>query len=207
MRRALSVLAFLVFLLPGPAAIAGPPAGVSGRLVPDEVPELRAEVQRRERAKADPSKAEWVAEARARLAEAEGRSEAAAVEWRKVIRCRTAALEDLERLLRAGRLCSGIDLILRRGSLAEARYRLAEVERDRAAVAAELPKVVSYYEARLDLFASLGKAGAIGPENAAEERDVPRELRKARLRLDSVSIKPGPTTLPEVRAPRARPPQ
>ena len=74
MPRKLFVLA-CVFVLPGPAH-AGPPGQVSSRIVPDEVPELRAEVQRREtefaRAKSDPAKAEDLAEARARLAEAEG---------------------------------------------------------------------------------------------------------------------------------------
>jgi hypothetical protein len=166
----------LLFLLPGPAH-AGPPDHVSGRIVLDEVPELRAEVQQREkefaRAKSDPGKAEGLAEARGRLAEAEGLPETAAAEWRKVIAHRQTALTDLERLLKAGRLCSGVELIMQRGRLAEARYRLAEVEKDRPALAVELPKVIAFKETQLDLYKSLREARALGPEDAKEEKATP----------------------------------
>ena len=180
----------LLFLLPGPAH-AGPPDHVSGRIVLDEVPELRAEVQQREkefaRAKSDPGKAEGLAEARGRLAEAEGLPETAAAEWRKVIAHRQTALTDLERLLKAGRLCSGVELIMQRGRLAEARYRLAEVEKDRPALAVELPKVIAYWEARLAAVRTLAKAGAIPPDEAEQdEKALLKELRQARQRLDAV---------------------
>jgi hypothetical protein len=182
----------LLFVLPGPA-FAGPPDHVSGRIVFDEVPELRAKVQQREKesssVKSDPARAEALAEARARLAEAEDRPEAAAAEWRKVVASRRTALADLERLMKAGRLCSGIELVMQRGRLADARYRLAEVEKDRPALAAELPKVIAYKEAQLDLYQSLREARALGPEDAKEERVIRRELTKARLRLDEVKKK------------------
>jgi hypothetical protein len=109
-------------------------------------PELRAEVQRLEReaanAKSDPALAEELCVARARLAEAEGRMRAAAAEWRKVIACREKVRQRLEREMR----CIGWleAFTMAQGAVAEARYWLAEIERDRATLATELPKVIAY---------------------------------------------------------------
>jgi hypothetical protein len=151
-------------------------------MVPDEVPALRAEVQRLERKRA-PGQAEDLAEARARLAEAEGLRKTSASEWRKVLASRMAKLADLERLLKKGLLCSPDELVLQRGRVAEARYKLAAVEGDRAVLVAELPAVIAYYEAYLAQLQRLRQARAIRPEEAEElERGLRRELGKARAR-------------------------
>jgi hypothetical protein len=189
------MLLLLVILWPGPAAFAGPPEGPSSRMVPDPVPELRAEVQRREReaarAPSDPSKAEDLCEARALLAAAEGRNGAAAAEWRKVIAYR----DELKRL--SMRLCSPSPPAILEGPVAEARCRLAEVERDRAALAAELPKVIASYQAQLDRVQRLREFSAVAAEPTAEEKDTRRRLREARVRLDALRLRSRPAPSPD----------
>jgi hypothetical protein len=70
MPRTVSLLllsALLGLVWPGPGAIAAPPEAVSGRMVPDEVPQLQAEVRRCERAVARAERGlppEWGAAAR-----------------------------------------------------------------------------------------------------------------------------------------------
>jgi hypothetical protein len=183
------ILALLGLLVPGRSVLASPPEKASVRVVPDDVPALRATVQRLERelalAKADPTQAEGLAAARARLAEAEGRMGTAASEWRKVLASRRAKMADLERLLKTGRVCgSPLELVPQRGRVAEARCKLAEVEGDRAVLAAGLPEVIAYYGAYLERLQRLRQVGAISSDEAEEvERGLRRELGKARSRL------------------------
>ncbi|HZU34458.1 MAG TPA: hypothetical protein VFA18_01045 [Gemmataceae bacterium] len=189
MPRTMFILVLLGLLVPGWSVLASPPEKVSDQVVRDEVPALKAAVQRLERelarAKANPAQAEDLAEARARLAEAEGRKATAASEWRKVLAWRRAKLADSERLVKTGLYCgSSLELVLLRGRVAEARYKLAEVEGDRAIVAAELPEVIAYYEASLERLQKLRQVHAISPEEANDlERGLRRELGKARSRL------------------------
>jgi hypothetical protein len=192
-------LLLLAFLWPGSTLFAGPPEGTSGRIVPDPIPELRAEVQRRERevakAPSDPSKAEELCEARALLAEAEGRTGAAAAQWRKVIAYR----QEQERKLKedSRRICTPPQPAILQGPVSEARCRLAEVERDRAALAAELPKVIASYQAQLDRFQRLRECGAVAAEPTTEERDTRRRLREARVRLDALRLRSRPAPSPD----------
>ena len=61
---------------------------------------------------------------------------------------------------------------------------LAEVEGDRAVLAAGLPEVIAYYGAYLERLQRLRQVGAISSEEAEEEeRGLRRELGKARSRL------------------------
>jgi hypothetical protein len=189
MRRLLVLLTLLL----GPAAVAGPPEGVSGRMVLDEVTRRKAEVRRceREAERAEPplkaTALGQLAEARARLAEAEGRAGAAAAEWRKVLAYREEELRRAEAVARDPRFCGPApSAAILRGPVAEARCRLAEAEGDRPALAAGLPKVIAYGEARLELARALRERGAIPPEETEEEKGVRKDLRDARQRLDAV---------------------
>jgi hypothetical protein len=94
-------------------------------------------------------------------------------------------MADLERLLKTGRFCgSPMELVLARGRVAEARCKLAEVEGDRAALAAGLPEVIAYYEAYLEHLHRLRQVGAINSEEAKQvEGGLRGELGKARSRL------------------------
>lgn len=192
------ILLLFGLLVPGRSVLASPPGKVSDRVVRDEVPALKATVQRLEqelaRAKGDPTKAEDLAEARARLAEAEGRKATAATEWRKVLAWRRAKLADAERLVKRGLYCgSALEFVLLRGRVAEARYKLAEVEGNRAAAAAELPDVIAYYEASLERVQKLRQVRAIRPEEANDlERGLHRDLGKARSRLKATSNRAQP---------------
>jgi hypothetical protein len=182
----------LLAVLVVPAALAGPPEGPSARTVLDEVPQLQAEVRRLEREAArdrtDQNTAEELALARARLATAERRTEAARSQWRTVIASREARLAQFEARLARGVECNPAELVMHRGSVAEARCGLAEVERDRAALARELPKVIDFHEARLKLLDHLRTSRAIRPEEAAEDERASRQaLRQARARLDAVT--------------------
>jgi hypothetical protein len=195
MPRMMFILALLGLLVSDRPVLAGPPEQASGRMVLDEVPTLRDRVRRLERelAKTDPTQAEDLAEARAGLAEAKGLMGTAAAEWRKVVASRRAKMADLERLLKAGRLCFPGELVLQRGRVAEARCKVAEVEGDRVALAAELPQAIAYYEAYLERLRRLMEVGAISSDEAKkEERGLRRELDKARsqLRATSAGLQP-----------------
>ncbi len=96
-------LLLALLLAMGQTVLAGPPERPSGRMVLDKTFEVRAEVRELEkefaRAKSDPDKGKWLAaqlaEARARLAETEGRGIAAIEEWRKVIEHRTERMKQM----------------------------------------------------------------------------------------------------------------
>jgi len=155
----------------------------------DEIPELKDLVRRQEgeviRAASDVAKERArarLAEALARLAEAEGRMDAAAKEWRKVIAFREKEMNWWLQNPRIG--CPTLEVL--QGPVAVARCRLAEVERRPADLAKQLPKVIAYYDTQLGAIDQLRMAGALAPEEAAAEKGIRTELRKARLRLDRV---------------------
>jgi hypothetical protein len=177
-------------------ASARPPAGVSGRVVADGVLELKAEVERLQRHVDLAPSAEEISEAcaalfeaRARLAEAEGKPAVAAAEWRKVLAHRVDEETRIERLLKQGKLCIGIAPAMLQGPVADARCHLAEVERNRAVLAAELPKVIAYRQAQLEQLKTLRDHRAYPAEETSEERAMRDALRKARLLLDAVKAR------------------
>jgi hypothetical protein len=188
------VPALLLLLAVASSALAGPPEGPSARMVIDAVPELRAEVKRCERevsrATTELEKNMWqgeLAEARANLAEAEGCLETAATEWRKVIACRERAVSWW---LRQTRLePPRLEVLL--GSIALPRCRLAEIERKPDVLLRGLPRVITYYDWRLETIDTLRQQGAYETKQTQEERELHRRLRKAILRLDSVRNKLG----------------
>jgi hypothetical protein len=178
------LFALLSLLIPAPALVASPPEGPSGRLVLDAVPALQDEVKRLEKEVArDKSLAEQLDVARARLAVAQGRIGEARAAWEKIISTRLARLDVL---LRGGLDCDPADIALYRGSVTEARCGLAEVERDQATLARELPKVIASYQAVLEYYDTLRKKGAVAPEETEGEKGIRKELRQARQRLDAV---------------------
>jgi hypothetical protein len=191
MSRMLFVSAVLVLLLQAPEVFSRPPEGPSGQMVLQEVSTLKAEVNRLEKEAAkDENKAEDLALARARLAAAEGKTRAACAEWRKVIAARQERLTRFETLARRAGGVSDTDYAIVRGSVAEALCGLAEVERDRATLARELPKVITCHEAWLEIIDVLRKQGDYDSQKAEEEeRAIHKELREARLRLDAVKRK------------------
>ena len=199
----LPLAAALTLLVPAPVALAGPPEGPSGRLVIDEAPQWRDVVAREEREIAkiergvsrgthSPLELDCasgrLAEARACLAEAEGRLDAAAGEWRKVI----ASREREMKWWASHPTAEPPPPAILRGHVAEARCHLAEIERKPATLAAELPKLIAYYDAHLEMIDTLRQAGAYEPETTDEERELRRELRKVCKRLDAVRKQLGP---------------
>jgi predicted component of type VI protein secretion system len=182
MSRTPLLLALLGLLVRAPAAFSGPPDGPSGQLVQDAVPALTAEVKRLEKEAArDKSLVEELDVARARLAAAQGRTKEARAAWRKVIDTREERLARVEALARKGLLCNPSELTLCRGHVSEARCGLAEVERDWATLARELPKAIACWEARLAAVRTLARAGAIPPDDAAQkEKALLKELRQRR---------------------------
>jgi hypothetical protein len=180
------LFALLGLLAPAPALVAGPPEGPSGQQVQDEVVTLKAEVKRLEKEVTRYEyKAEDLFEAQARLATAEGRPKTAAAAWRKLIAFREERVRVLEQ---AGlRPCVPADPAILPGPVAEARCGLAEVEKDRAVLARELPKVIAYHEAILAALRTTAKEGAYPPEEAERgEQAHLKKLRQARQRLDAV---------------------
>jgi hypothetical protein len=178
------LLAVPLLALPSPGkAFAGPPEAVTSRMVVDERPRLRAEVARLERAaglplaegEKDIAVAE-LAEARARLATAEGLPQTAAAEWRKAI----ASREKHVRWAMKKVCLTPASFAALRGPLAEARCNLAEVEGRPSDLARELPTVVSCHQARLEAIDHLRRCGAMAPQDAAqEEKAIRKELRRA----------------------------
>jgi hypothetical protein len=199
MRNLIGISVLLAAVQP---ALAGPPERPSGRMVFDRAFELRAAVRHLEeentRAKPDPdmprrmaeqiadSRAERLAQARAELAEMEGRYPAAGAEWRKVITLRN---KRLEWMLSPLACCGNAEIAMYRGHLAEARCHLAELERDRNVIEAELPKVILGYKKHLQFLRELRLANAI-KEDDTEEQEVAEKLRAAQSRLERLKNKP-----------------
>lgn len=187
--------ALLLTVLIGQVVLAGPPEGPSGRMVLDEVPQLRAEVKRLERATArnkgdvvrhDDSWAEDLELARARLATAEGRIDAARQQWKAVIASREERQARLDVLAANGGYIT--ERALLRGQIAQARCGLAEVERDRATLVRELPELIDGHKFLLDVFDIMHWMGDRRPEETAEEeKAVRKELRKARAQLNALT--------------------
>jgi hypothetical protein len=179
------LLGFLTTTLVGPA-VAGPPERPDGRIVLDPIPELRAEVLRCEqeyaRDNAD-DRAEKLAEARARLAEAEGRWVATVEEWEEVLFFRDERLH----LIASGKICrKPRDIEIRGGEMAQARCRIAEIKGDAAVLTAELPWVIAGYQAKLELYWGLGAVGALSPDDSKDQKAVGEALRMAKRRLGIV---------------------
>src|SRR5262249_30478719 len=127
-----------------------------------------------------------LAEARARLATAEGLPDAAATEWRKAIASREKHVRWALK-----KLClTTASFAALQGPLAEARCNLAEVEGRPSDLAQELPKVISCHLTRLKALDDLRRCGACEPEEGArEERAIRMGLREAQSRLDAVTRK------------------
>jgi hypothetical protein len=196
MAKKLLVLLLLSFLAERPA-LAGPPERPSARMVLDRAFEIRAEVRELEqefaRAKSDPEKRQLLvaqlAEARARIAEAEGRRFTAAEAWRKVIAHRTERMQ----LLTSGKICcSPGEVVICRGQLAEARCKVADLEGDATLLAAEIPKVIAGCKARIEMYRRLREVGAMAADDSKDEQVAGEALRRAEHRLELVSKKLGP---------------
>ncbi len=132
-----------------------------------------------------------LAEARIRLARAEGKPDAAASECRSLLKEYEARLKVVRGLLAQGRLCSDESLRQAEGSVALARAWLAEAENNRDVLLIELPRVVAYHEWRIQWYNSLRKLKAL-PDEAAEEdlKESEADLRWARERLAGLRGKP-----------------
>jgi hypothetical protein len=185
------LFAMLSLLVLAPVLVAGPPQGPSGRMVQDAVPTLLAEVKRLEKEVVrDKSLAEELDLARARLLRAKGRTGEARAVCRKVIAAREEAVARWEALVRKGEDCISINPAILRGPVAEARCGLAEVEKDQATLARELPKVIAYREEQLAQLRRFAKDGAYAPEEAEQgEKSLLKELRQARQHLDVVKLR------------------
>src|SRR5262249_45934223 len=107
-----------------------------------------------------------LAVARARLAWAEGKAELAAAEWRTVLRHHADRLKVVRDLIAHGRICSEEPLQEAQGAVAVARAGLAEAEGRPDDLRAELPKVIAYYQRRIQRYQSLRQHKAIPEEEA-----------------------------------------
>lgn len=87
-----------------------------------------------------------LAEARAQLARAEGKTDVAVAEWRKVLADREAKLREVLELAKRGKLCYPGPLDEAHGELAIARVWLADVEGRKETLAAELPRAIAWLE-------------------------------------------------------------
>jgi hypothetical protein len=152
--------------------------------------ELRKAVQLREVECAAAQAA--LTEARARLAEAEGKKDEAAAQWRKLVPYHESRLQEVRALYARGNICTGEPYHTAAGQLAVARARAADAEGKPEALLAELPKVIAYYEWRLHFSRTLRENHAI-PEDEArkEEAESAWQLRQARQRLDQLTNRPG----------------
>jgi hypothetical protein len=185
-----TLLALVLLLVVVPATSALPPEGSSGQMIRDEVPELRVEVARREReiARSQDKDEVGLAEARARLAEAEGRIDAAVKEWRTAVDLTEKRYQRFMNLVRRGVFCgSSAELLIERGDVAKYRIRLAELEGKPSVVADELPKLIAGLEAHLAAINILVTNRAMDDKEAElDTKRLRKELRSASSRLDAV---------------------
>jgi hypothetical protein len=165
------------------------PTALPAQLTQPPVEELKRLVEQREQEFSAAQAA--LAAARARLARAEGKSELAAAEWRKVLSHHESRLKAVQAQYAQGRVCSAEPLEEARGAVAVARAWLADVEGGRDDLRAELPKVIAYYELRIRTYQSLRRHKAI-PEQEAQEalKEFGDELRWAKERLAALRGEP-----------------
>jgi len=170
------------------AALALSPASAGDE---PSVEALRAEVTQRE---SELHRAEFaLAIARSRLAKAEGKTELAIAEGRKVVQYRDQELKMYQELYRIDG-GGGAQAELRRaeGAAAIARVWLAEVENRRDVLLAELPKLIAYYDGQIRMHQALLKVGGIDPTEAkASIAKDSEELRRAKERLAAAKGEPG----------------
>jgi hypothetical protein len=182
---ALAVLSLSLLWHP---VFAGPPEGPTGKMVVSDVVQLRDDVLRLEkeveRDNSDPSAADDLDVARARLAAAEGRMGASRAAWKKIIASREAEMRQWQRS--PPKWCTETDKPRLRGRVAEARCSLAELEGNRAVLAQELPKVIAWHETMLLMWDKLREAKAAEPEETELERRIRKELRQCRQRLEAL---------------------
>jgi hypothetical protein len=117
-----------------------------------------------------------LARARAFLAHVEGKDRLAAEEWRKVV----AYCEAEYRKWTAprGGSWSETDFIEVKGQLAIARAHLAEVERDRDTLLHELPKIIAYHEAMIQVIRDFAEMRVLSQDEARRAEEHHRaELR------------------------------
>jgi hypothetical protein len=128
-----------------------------------------------------------LASARARLARAEGKSDLAAAEWRKVIAHLESRVKEVEHM----NFCSPEPEQQARGKLAVARAWLADMEDRRDDLRAELPKAIAYYERRIRKYQALLEAKAVEEQEAKEGlKELAEELQYARGRLAALRKAP-----------------
>jgi hypothetical protein len=164
--------------------------GLSAQFILPPVDELKRMVEQREKEFGAAEVA--LASARAQLAKAEGKKELAAAEWRKVLSCHEKLLKAMEERYARGRECYVEPLAEAQGAVAIDRVWLAELEDRRDDLRTELPKVIAYYEFRIQLYERLIKHRVISQKEADEGiKESRQELRWAQDRLTSLR-KPSP---------------
>jgi hypothetical protein len=158
-----------------------PPGVIRAQFAQPPVEELRRVLEQKEEELGEAQAA--VASARARLAKAEGKLELAATEWRKVLAHREARLKIYQELARR-RSCPDVRIPDEEGMVWAARAWLAEVENRPDVSLVELPKVVKFYEQRIQYFETLRRKFVIREKEAADAlKEDGEELRLAKERL------------------------
>jgi hypothetical protein len=158
------------------------PAALPAQRPQPSVEELKRQVAQREEELRAAQAA--LAAARARLAEAEGKAEVAAAEWRTVLAHAEGRLKAVREQYAQGRICTAEPYQEAQGAVAIARVRLAEAEGKRDTLLAELPKVIAYYEQRVRYDEALSRHKAISEQEAQQSlKESGEELRRARERL------------------------
>jgi hypothetical protein len=133
-----------------------------------------------------------LASAQAKLARAEGKTELAVSEWRKVIAYHEGRLKDILELCAQGKACF-IEQPLQEawGEVAMARAWLADVEGRKDDLRTELAKVIEYHEYRIRRYALQLKHKVISEEEAREPlKVIEEELQRAKEQLASLKATP-----------------
>jgi hypothetical protein len=166
------------------------PVALPAQPAQPSVEELRRQVEQKEQELNDAQAA--LASARARLAKAEGKTELAAAEGRKVVAHAEGRLKALLDLYARGRgPCTDEALREAQGAIAIARVWVADVEGKRDDLLAELPKVIAYYERRVQRYETLRAVGAVSEQEAREAVKADEsELKQARDRLAALRDAP-----------------
>jgi hypothetical protein len=173
----------LTSFAPGVALAVLFPAALPAQPAQPSVEELKRLVEQKEQEFNDAQAV--LASARARLAKAEGKTELAAAEGRKVVAHAEGRLKALLDLYARGKgPCTDEELREAQGAIAIARVWLADVEGKRDDLLAELPKVIAYYERRVQRYETLRAVRAVSEQEAREAAKADEsELKQARDRL------------------------